>query len=357
MAKTASKRNISSKKKKGIGIAFIILLVIAIGGGLYAYKKIYKPNVHVENEKGNSFLYIHTGSSFEQVLSSLTQNKYLQDPESFQWMAVKMNYTNNVKPGKYKIKDGMSNRELITMLRAGNQTPIKLTFNNIRLKNKLASDVSKQIEADSTDILNLLNDDAFLSQFNLDKQTVVAMFIPNTYEMYWNTSAEDFLKKMYKEYDKFWNDKRTAQAKSIGFTPVQISIIASIVEEESQNKKERPTIAGVYINRLNKGMLLQADPTVKFAVGDFTIKRVLDKHIAFDSPYNTYKYKGLPPGPICVPSISAIESVLNYEKHEYIYFCAKEDFSGSHNFARTIEQHNKNADKYRAALNRNKIMK
>jgi UPF0755 protein len=355
MVKPKANRNKFSKKKNSTWLLiFSGLLIIAVLG-YYAYKKIHKPNVRVETEEGVSFLYIHTGSSFEQVLSSLTENKFLCDPKSFEWMAVKMNYTNSVKPGKYKVSDGMTNRELLTMLRSGNQVPVNVVINNIRFKDGLASAVSRQIEADSIEILKVLNNESFLSVYNFDKQTVMAMFIPNTYELYWNTSAEDFVKRMYKEYLKFWNDKRLKKAAAIDLTTVQISTIASIVEEESQKKSERPTIAGVYINRLKKGMFLQADPTVKFAVGNFSIKRILDKHLEYDSPYNTYKYGGIPPGPICVPSISSIDAVLNYEKHDYIYFCAKEDFSGYHNFARTITQHNNNAAKYRKALNKSRI--
>jgi UPF0755 protein len=358
MAKSKVRRNISKPKKKGwLGKAVIICVIIAIIIGYLGYSKFYKPNVRVENEKGETYLYIHTSASFEQVLSSLTENKYLCDPKSFEWMAVKMNYPNNVKAGRYKISDGMTNRELLNMLRSGKQVPVKVVFNNIRLKQDLASDVSKQIEADSTDLLRALNNEALLAKYGFNKQTIIAMFIPNTYDMYWNTSPEQFLERMNKEYKKFWNEKRRNKAEAAGYSPVEVSTMASIVEEESQKSSERSTIAGVYINRLKKDMHLQADPTVKFAVGDFTIKRVLNKHLECDSPYNTYKYTGLPPGPICIPSISAIDAVLNYQKHEYLYFCAKEDFSGYHNFARTMEQHNQNADKYRKALNKAKIWK
>jgi UPF0755 protein len=345
-----SKRKVIPQKKKLFGIIGIIGLLV-IGSALYwGYFKIFKPNVRIENEQGSTYLYLHTGATFEQVMSSLTANKYLCDPKSFEWMAVKMNYPNHVKPGRYKISDGMTNRQLLNMLRAGNQEPVKVIFNSLRFKHELASVVGKQIEADSLEILRLLDDDVFLSKMGFNKQSAQAMFIPNTYEMYWNTSAEQFINKMYKEYQKFWNEKRLKQADLIGLTPVQVSSLAAIVEEESQKKSERPIIAGLYINRLKKDMLLQADPTVKFAWGDFTIKRIYEKYTLVDSPYNTYKYLGLPPGPICIPSISALESVLNYQKHEYIYFCAKEDFSGYHNFARTLEQHNQNAQKYRKAL-------
>lgn len=345
-----TKRKVTSKKKL-FSLAGIIG-ILAIGGLLWwGYLKVFQPNVRIENEKGATYLYIHTGASFEQVLSSLTANKYLCDPKSFEWMAMKMNYPTHVKPGRYKISDGMTNRQLLNMLRAGNQEPTKVIFNSLRFKHELASVVGKQIEADSMEIIRLLNDEKFLEKLGgFNKETAQAMFIPNTYELYWNTSAEQFINKMYREYQKFWNEKRSKQAELIGMTPAQVSTLASIIEEESQKKSERPIIAGLYINRLKKDMLLQADPTVRFAWGDFSIKRIYEKYTLVDSPYNTYKYIGLPPGPICIPSISALDAVLNYQKHDYIYFCAKEDFSGYHNFARTLEQHNQNAQKYRRAL-------
>jgi len=276
--------------------------------------------------------------------------------KSLEWMAVKMNYPNHIKPGKYLLKNGMSNRELLTMLRAGKQIPVRVIFHNIRFKTELVSDISKQIEADSSKLLHLLNDDIFLSKYGFNSRTAMAMFIPNTYELYWNTQSETFLERMYKEYKHFWNDAKVQKAESIKLTPVEVSTLASIIEEETQKNDEKKTMAGVYINRLRKGMSLQADPTVRFAYGDFTIKRILDKYKSVDSPYNTYKYAGLPPGPICIPSISSLDAVLNYQRSEYLYFCAKEDFSGYHNFARTLVQHNINAAKYQKALTRLGIM-
>lgn len=352
MVGTKGKRKVAGKKWGIWGIAIVLgLLVIGIVF-FWGYRKIFKPNVHIENEAGAVFLYLHTGSTFEQVMSSLAENKYLCDVQSFEWMAVKMNYPTHIKPGRYKVSNGMTNRQLLNMLRAGNQEPVDVIFNTLRFKRELASVVGKQIEADSMKMVQLLNDEIFLDKLGFNKQTVPAIFIPNTYELYWNTSAEQFIQKMHKEYQDFWEGKRQKQCALIGLTPVEVSTLASIVEEESQKKDERSIIAGVYINRLKKGMALQADPTVRFAWGDFTIKRIYEKYIQIDSPYNTYKNVGLPPGPICIPSISSIEAVLYYQKHEYIYFCAKEDFSGYHNFARTIAQHNENAKKYRKALSR-----
>ena len=208
---------------------------------------------------------------------------------------------------------------------------------------------------DSCEIANILNDTAYISKLGFTPETLPALFIPNTYEVYWNMSAEDFMQRMLKEHKAFWNEKRLKQAEAIGLTPIEVATLASIVEEETANQAEKPMVAGLYINRLKKGMLLQADPTVKFSLQEFGLKRILFKHLEVDSPYNTYKYAGLPPGPIRVPSYQGLESVLNYTKHNYIYMCAKEDFSGTHNFAVTSAQHAANARKYQQALNRRGI--
>jgi UPF0755 protein len=210
---------------------------------------------------------------------------------------------------------------------------------------------------DSIDIANLLTEKSILQEYNFTKQTLPALFIPNTYQVYWNISAKDFLNRMFKEYKRFWTEERQNKAKAIGLTPIEVSILASIVEEETNNKSEKPMVAGLYINRLKKGMPLQADPTVKFAWQDFTLRRITNKHLTIDSPYNTYKIIGLPPGPIRIPSPEGIDAVLNYSKHNYLYMCAKEDFSGTHNFASTLSEHNRNARKYWDALNKRKIYK
>jgi UPF0755 protein len=243
------------------------------------------------------------------------------------------------------------------MLRAGKQVPVEVVLQNVRLKRKLASDLSKQIEPDSLSIWRFLNDDIFLSKFGFNTQNILAMFIPNTYEFYWNTSVEDLFEKMHNEYKKFWNETRINKCESIGITPIEASILASITEEETVKNDEKPIIAGLYLNRIKKGMLLQADPTVRFALGNFGIKRVLDKYKEINSPYNTYKHAGLPPGPICIPSIVTIDAVLNHQQNQYLYMCAKEDFSGYHNFARTLEQHNLNAQRYQKALNKARMFR
>jgi UPF0755 protein len=241
------------------------------------------------------------------------------------------------------------------MLRNGNQVPVKLTFNNIRLKKDFTERISHQLMLDSPTLLERLNDSSFAASLGFDTATIMTLFIPNTYEMYWNIPVDHFLKRMKTEYNRFWTKERLAKADAISLSPAEVSILASIVEEETAKKEEFLLVAGLYLNRLRKGMLLQADPTVKFAANDVTLRRILYHHLEIDSPYNTYKHPGLPPGPIRLPSISAIDAVLNYTEHSYLYMCAKEDFSGAHNFAVTLKEHNTNARNYQAALNRNNI--
>jgi UPF0755 protein len=243
------------------------------------------------------------------------------------------------------------------MLRAGLQEPVKVTFNNIRYLDQLAKKVSSQIEAEPDSIMKLLENKSFIEKYGFNENTIKCMFLPNTYEFWWNTDAHGFFSKMNQEYETFWNDDREKKAKNLGFTRHEVSTLASIIEEETRKESEKSRIAGVYINRLNKGIRLQADPTVKYAMGNFNIKRVVKNHLTIDSPWNTYKYAGLPPGPIRIPSIKSIDAVLNHEKHDYLYFCAKDDFSGYHVFAKTLSQHNKNARLYQRALNRRKIFR
>lgn len=241
--------------------------------------------------------------------------------------------------------------DVIRMLRAGNQTPVKLTFNNVRTKEDLAGRISQQLMMDSTLLVNALNDPEKIKELGFDTYTLSALFIPNTYEIYWDTSIDNFLKRMRKEYDRFWNDERRSKAEKIGLSPIQVATLASIVEEEATYIDEYPIVAGLYLNRLKRGMRLEADPTVKFAVGDFTLRRILFRHLEVESPYNTYKNGGLPPGPIRIPSIQAIEGTLSPQQHNYLFMCAKDDLSGRHNFATTHAEHARNAARYQRALN------
>lgn len=349
------KRNETEKKRKRIVrtiiLIFTLLILVALFIGLRLFKTVMKTNVNTP--EGQAFsLYIPTNADYQQVLDSLYSNDLVGDKNSFEWLAQKKGYPDHVRPGRYILKNGMSNNQLVNLLRGGLQTPVKLTFNNIRDIRSLAGRVGQQIEADSVDLVALLSDQDTLQSLGFNKQTIPAMFLPDTYEFYWNTSAEQFVKKMKREYDRFWNEERLNKAKSVGLTPVQVSILASIVDKETNKTDEMARIAGVYLNRLRDGWLLQADPTLVFASGDFELKRVLNVHKEIDSPYNTYKYAGLPPGPICIPSLAAINSVLNPEKHHFYYFCAKEDFSGYHNFAKTLSEHNRNAERYQRALSR-----
>jgi len=240
-------------------------------------------------------------------------------------------------------------------MRNGQQEPVRITFNNIRLKEDLTVRLSEQLMITNQDISALLNDASYCESLGFTTVTIKTMFLPNTYEVYWNISAERLMERMKREYDTFWTEDRRDQARRIGLSPVEVSILASIVEEESAMSDEYSIIAGLYINRLHRGIRLQADPTVKYALGDFAIQRLLTRHTEIDSPYNTYLYSGLPPGPLRIPSMIGLESVLNYRKHNYLYMCAKEDFSGRHNFAVTLSEHNRNAERYRAELNRRGI--
>lgn len=336
---------------------FVIILVVTL---IYAFfigmLTVYKHFTAVNVVK-TAFVFIPTGATLDDVVTILDKEGVLKDKQMFITGAKQAKYT-TIKSGKYRIVKGMRNRALIRHLASGNQVPVKLTLaGNIRDVEKIASIVSKQVEVDSVSMLYALNDNVLISELGFTPQTVLSLFIPNTYEVYWNISGEGVMKRMKREYDSFWNDKRTAKLNDIGLTREEVITIASIVNEETAKTDEMPKVAGVYMNRVNKKMKLDADPTLKFAVGDFSIKRVLDRHKEVDSPYNTYKYAGIPPGPICVPSIAAIDAVLNYEKHDYLYFCAKDDFSGYHAFSKTLAQHNQYAKAYQNKLNQMNIYK
>ena len=334
--------------------SIVLVLAIAAGTGAFLfYKEFLKPNVQITKPK--PYLFIPTGSTFEDVVKILVQQKLLVNEKTFRWTADRMKYINNVKPGKYLLKPKMNNKELITLLRSGEQTPVLVIFNNIRTKDQLAQKVSEQIEAPAMAILNLLEDRDYTRQLGFTPENILSLFIPDTYEFYWNTSADRFIHKMKTEYDKFWNDSLRQVAKNMGFKPAEISVIASIVQQETRRDDEKSLIAGVYINRYKKGWRLEADPTLVFALGDYSINRVLSVYKQIDSPYNTYMYAGLPPGPICLPTVASLRAVLNYTKHNYMYFCARDDFSGYHSFAVTYDQHLLNAHRFQKALNKRGI--
>jgi len=329
-------------------ILVIIALLGLVGCAIftyYIYNAIFVPNTAFENEKAT--LFISSDASFNEVLEDISP--LLQDVESFVTVAKKKKYSGNIKPGKYEIKKGMNNNDIINSLRVNNM-PVRVSFNNQESLESLSSRISSQIEADSVSLLKAFKDSKFLSTNKITKNTALGMYVANSYEFFWNTSAEDFRDRMLKEYTKFWSVNRLAKAKKIGLTQNEVISLAAIVQKETVKIDERPRVAGVYMNRIKKGMLLQADPTVVYAVKKATgvqLKRVLFEHLKINSKYNTYLYTGVPPGPITMPDISAIDAVLNYEKHQYYYFVANIKKMGYHQFAKTLAQHNNNAVAYR----------
>ena len=333
-------------------VYLVLVLLLLIGGvmGGYLYRMVYAPNFL--SAQSSVRIYIDDEATFEDVCQLVSDSAGCRSLASFRVLAGWMNYPQHVKSGCYAIETGMNNLEVVRMLRSGHQTAVRLTFNNIRTKGELAARLDEELMLSAEDLLTYLNDSAWCASEGFDTATIKTMFIPNTYEVYWNTSAKALLARMKREYNRFWNESRRDKAQKMGLSPIEISILASIVEEETAAVDEYPLVAGLYINRLKRGMLLQADPTVKYAVGDFTLQRILYRHLEVDSPYNTYKYAGLPPGPLRIPSIRAIDGVLNYTHHNYLYMCAKEDLSGRHNFARTLAEHSRNAQRYQSALNR-----
>ncbi len=334
--------------------AILAALIVALYILFRVYKAIFLPSVDVENNT-DKYLYIRTGAGIEEVMTDIKKLKVLSDEKGFEWLAKKKNYAASIHPGRYRIEKKMTNNQLLNMLRSGIQDPMMVTFNNIRTLEELAGVVSRQLEPDSTEFLKVFRDTKIIADCGFDKETFPSMFIPDSYEFYWNTSPKKFIDRMNAEYIAFWSKGRYSKAGELGFTPVEVSTLASIVDQESLHNDENQRIAGVFINRIKAKIPLQSDPTIIFAWKDFSMRRVLNKHKTIDSPYNTYIHRGVPPGPISIPSISAIDAILNYEKHNYLYFCAKDDFSGYHNFAKSLSQHNENARLYQKALNRRKI--
>jgi len=344
-------------KKRFIKIIIPILSVILLAAAIFFFRlyiKISSNNINLGDAEGVYF-YVYTGNDFDDVCYSLFSQNILLDQNSFLWLSEKKNLANHIYPGRYLVTGGMSNNDLINMLRSGDQAPLKLIINNIRTKNELGGLVSRYLEFDSVTIINLLNNKSHIERFGYNKDDVMTAFLPNTYEFYWNTSAEEFLERMVRENKQFWTNERLSKANEVPLTAKQVFILASIVQKETMHKDEMDEIAGVYINRLKRGMLLQADPTVIFALGDYSKKRVLKKDTKTDSPYNTYIYGGLPPGPICLPEPTVIDKVLNYKKHNFIFMCAKDDMSGYHHYTKTLREHLNYARKYQRALNKLKI--
>jgi UPF0755 protein len=342
--------------KKFLKITALVLVILLAGGALALYFIFLTPNISPVKRE-NPFVFIATGSTPKDVFAELDSSVTFSSKFSFRMAARLMRYPVNIYPGRYQIHSGMTNLELLKMLRSGRQSLVNLVFHNLRAKQQFAERIGEQIEVSEDSLLYLMRDTDFLADYNVDTNTVLTLFIPNTYEFFWNTSGRQFFKRMKTEYDKFWNEERKQKASQLGLTPSEVTTVASIVEQETQRNDEKPIIAGVYLNRLKKNWNLEADPTLVFALGDFSIKRVLSEYKKIDSPYNTYKYSGLPPGPICIPSIISIDAVLNRFPHNYLYFCARDDFSGYHVFASTYEQHQINARRFHKALNQRGILK
>ncbi|TRO67024.1 endolytic transglycosylase MltG [Christiangramia sabulilitoris] len=338
---------------KKIILTITILVVIGFGiFGYYIYNSIFSSNTSFEAKE--EVVYIPSDASYQTVIDTL--KPLIKDISSFDMVAQKKGYAANIKPGRYFLEKGMNNNELVNRLRSGNR-PVKVVFNNQERLVDLAGRIAPQIEADSVSLISAFRDPEFLENSKFDEKTALGMYIPNQYEFYWNTSAEEFRERMKKEYDRFWNAKRLKRAEEIGLTPQQVITLASIVQKETAKVDERPRVAGVYMNRYKNGWKLDADPTVIYAIKETTgnfdtiIKRVLYKDLEIDSPYNTYKYREIPPGPIWMPDISSIDAVLNYEDHDFYFFVADVENFGYHKFAKTLAQHNRNKREYVSWIN------
>lgn len=297
------------------------------------------------------YVYIDDNDNLDSVTAKLAPIASEQALLSFKIISHHTGYDKNIRSGRFAIEPGEGTISVLRKLKNGHQEPMRLTIPESRTTDRLAGAIGRKLMMDSLSLSILLKDSAFCAAQGFDTTTIVSMFVPNTYEVYWNTSIENLMSRMKKEHDKFWNESRMAKANALGLSPEEVCTLASIIDEETSNNAEKPMIARMYLNRLAKGMPLQADPTVKFALKDFALKRIYHNMLNTDSPYNTYRYAGLPPGPIKVASVAGVEAVLNPASHSYLYMCAKEDFSGTHNFAATYQEHLKNASKYSKALN------
>jgi UPF0755 protein len=310
---------------------------------------------NIKTREPRTVIYIPEGAVYKTAMDSIEAHLTIKNIKILEWVAEKKHYPKLVKPGRYIFVGDLSYMELINILRSGRQTPVKITFHNIRTLNELAGKAGGKIEADSSEIMAFLSDPSNYSDDGFTRENVISVFIPDTYEFFWNTSAKGFYSRMLKEYRKFWNEDRLAKAREKNLDQVEVAILASIIDDEVAKADEKPKIAGVYLNRLKRGIPLQACPTIKFALNDFTITRVLKKYLEVDSPYNTYKHNGFPPGPIGCPTVEGIDAVLNAEKHDFLFFAAKADFSGYHNFSRTLSEHNRYAAQYQKELNKRRI--
>lgn len=343
------------KKKRTILLSILIgtfLLCAIAGGTIYYY--LFAPQFHPSK---TVYIYVDRDDTADSITNKIKKFGYVNKLTGFHWMAKYKNLEQNIHTGRYAIRPNDNVYHVYSRFSRGYQEPMNLTVGSVRTLKRLARSMGKQLMIDSAEIARQLFDSTVQTQLGYTEATLPGLFIPETYQVYWDMSADELIERMRKEHERFWNKERLAQATAIGMTPEEVSTLASIVEEETNNNEEKPIVAGLYINRLHKDMPLQADPTIKFALQDFGLRRITNEHLKIDSPYNTYINTGLPPGPIRIPSKKGIDSVLNYTKHNYIYMCAKEDFSGTHNFASNYAEHMANARKYWKALNERKIFK
>lgn len=344
--------------KKILWIVSVAGLLIAACFSYYIYSVMFSPNTAFQNE--TAYVFISSDASFEDVQRDLSP--LLKDVESFSALARQKKYDRNIKAGRYRIASGMTNNDIINSLRSGN-LPVRVSFNNQNSLEDLAGRIGQQIEADSLSLIKAFKAPQLLAEMELDQYTALSMYLPNTYELFWNTSATAFVERMIQEYRSFWTESRKRQAEQLGLSPTEVVILAALVQEESKQNSEQPRIAGVYLNRLNSGWPLQADPTVKFALyqqSDWdgtVVKRILTKHLAIDSPFNTYKNLGLPPAVIAMPDLSTVGAVLQAESHSYFFFSADPENPGFHKFAKTLTQHNKNAKSYHRYLNNKGVLR
>ena len=332
----------------------VIIAIVIVGAAAFGYYILKGAQVSI---KETAYIYIYPSDNAESIIRKIEEAAHPRTMLGFRLLAKHNNLDKQKRTGRYAIYDGDDMHSLYRRLVSNQQTPIMVTIPATRTVEQLVSTVSKQLMTDSASIAHFALNRLYYQRVGYTTATLPSLFIPNTYELYWNIAPERFMARMLREHDIFWNDSRRAKAKAIGLSIEEVATLASIVDEETNNAAEKPIVAGLYINRLKRGIPLQADPTVKYALGDFARKRILKKDLEIESPYNTYKHKGLPPGPIRIPTIQAIEGVLNHAKHDYIYMCAKGDFSGTHNFATTLAQHNANAQRYQQALNKLNIKK
>ena len=342
------KKNKEKNKKKWLIGTAAVIAVLLVGGYCVAHHYLYS-QLLAGDEK--VYIYVDKDDNVDSVLHKVEAVAEPAAMAGFRKAVSFKDYGSNIKRGRYELNKNASAWSFTNTLLRGEQTPLNVPIPSVRTLDRLAAAVGKKLELDSVTLLNKLNDPAVCKKYGFEPHTIAAMFIPDSYNMYWTVSVDEFLDRMKQEYDKFWNDERKKKAKEIGFTPNEVATLASIVTEETRNTAEKPTIAGLYINRLHKNMLLQSDPTVKFALKDFALRRIYNRMLTVDDPYNTYKYAGLPPGPIKIPMKEDLDAVLNYQHHDYLYMCAKETFDGTHNYARTMSEHNANAQRYYRALN------